>query len=79
MFVGVVSILLLPLFSSFINRQSSRIYSGRLLLFQGLVFKKLGWPFDAEKPPYHPPESKFILFWFLETKSTEAKSYILIL
>lgn len=72
MLVGVVSILLLPLFSSFINRQSSRIYSGRLLLFEGLVsYKNFGWPFDAEEPPYHPPESKFIYFWFLETNLTE--------
>ena len=71
MFVGVVSILLLPLFSSFINRQSSRIYSGRLVLLAARFLKKLGWPFDAEEPPYHPPESKFIYFWFLETNLTE--------
>ena len=69
MLVGVVSILLLPLFPfpSLVENlewQASALWGARFL-------KKLGWPFDAEEPPYHPPESKFIYFWFLETSLTE--------
>lgn len=67
MLVGVVSILLLPLFSSFITRQSSRIYSGRLLLFEGLVsYKNL----DGLSMPKSRPIT-LLNFWFLETNLTE--------
>ena len=68
MFVGVVSILLLPLFSSFINRQSSRIYSGRLLLFEGLVsYKNLdGLSMPKSRPITLPNLNSFIFgFWKL--------------